>query len=97
MDLVKVELDSDSESEPEMSPSEQQTDLKQEKVPVPFAFVAVTEMVSTCDITLCSGLWFPVMVVPYFGVSKLQLILFCRPTYTKWNMKEILIHIRCLQ
>jgi hypothetical protein len=55
MDLVKVELDSDSESQPEMSPTEeQQTDLKQEKVPAPFAFVAVTEMVSTYDMVFCS-------------------------------------------
>jgi hypothetical protein len=54
MDLVKVELDSDSDSQPEMSPTEaQQNDLKQERIPAPFAFVAVTEIVSTYDITFC--------------------------------------------
>jgi hypothetical protein len=48
MDLVKVELDSDNESQSETSCTEaQQTDLKQEKLPAPFTFVAVREMVSS--------------------------------------------------
>jgi hypothetical protein len=54
MDLVKVELDSDSESQPETSSTEaRQADLKQERLPAPFTFVAVTEVVSADDITFC--------------------------------------------
>jgi hypothetical protein len=53
MDLVKVEMDSDSESQPEDSSTEaQETDLKQERLPAPFTFVAVTEVVSADDKTL---------------------------------------------
>lgn len=77
MDLVKVELDSDSESQPETSSTEtQETDLKQEKPPAPFAFVAVTEVVSAEDVRICNQIacCFPVMV-PYFGVRKLQWML----------------------
>jgi hypothetical protein len=48
MDLVKVELDSDNESLSENSCSEaQRIGLKQEKLPAPFTFVAVKEVVSS--------------------------------------------------
>jgi hypothetical protein len=56
MDLVKVELDSDNDSQPETLGTEtQHIDLKQEKLPSPFTFVAVREVVSVdTTFSLCS-------------------------------------------